>query len=37
MGDAGFVERFADAARPGTYLAIDAAGEVGAGDLSTIS
>jgi MOSC domain-containing protein YiiM len=32
MGDAGFVERFADAARPGSYLAIDAEGEVGAGD-----
>jgi MOSC domain-containing protein YiiM len=32
MGDAGFVHRFADAARPGTYLAIDAAGDVGAGD-----
>jgi MOSC domain-containing protein YiiM len=32
MGDAGFIERFADAARPGSYLAIDAEGEVGAGD-----
>jgi MOSC domain-containing protein YiiM len=32
MADAGFVERFADAARPGTYLAIDDAGELGAGD-----
>ena len=32
MGDAGFVERFADAARPGTYLAIDTLGELGAGD-----
>jgi MOSC domain-containing protein YiiM len=32
MGDAGFVERFADAARPGTYLAIDTVGQLGAGD-----
>ena len=32
MGDTGFVERFADAARPGTYLAIDTVGELGAGD-----
>ena len=32
MADAGFVERFAAAARPGTYLAIDADGELGAGD-----
>ena len=32
MGDAGFVERFADAARPGTYLAIDVEGELGEGD-----
>jgi MOSC domain-containing protein YiiM len=32
MGDAGFIERFADAARPGTYLAIDSDGELGAGD-----
>jgi MOSC domain-containing protein YiiM len=32
MGDAAFVERFAEAARPGTYLAIEAAGDVGAGD-----
>jgi MOSC domain-containing protein YiiM len=32
MGDAGFVERFAEAARPGTYLAIDTPGELGAGD-----
>jgi MOSC domain-containing protein YiiM len=32
MGDAGFVQRFADAARPGTYLAIDTDGELGAGD-----
>jgi MOSC domain-containing protein YiiM len=32
MGDVGFVERFADAARPGSYLAIDAEGEVGADD-----
>ena len=32
MGDAGFVDRFAVAARPGTYLAIETAGDVGAGD-----
>jgi len=32
MGDAGFVDRFAQAARPGTYLAIDTPGELGAGD-----
>ena len=32
MGDAGFVDRFADAARPGTYLTIEEAGDVGAGD-----
>jgi MOSC domain-containing protein YiiM len=32
MGDAGFVDRFGAADRPGTYLAIDEAGEVGAGD-----
>jgi MOSC domain-containing protein YiiM len=32
MGDAEFVGRFADAARPGAYLAIDAEGDVGAGD-----
>jgi MOSC domain-containing protein YiiM len=32
MGDADFVGRFADAARPGTYLAIEAEGDVGAGD-----
>ena len=32
MGDARFVARFADAARPGSYLAIDAPGELGAGD-----
>lgn len=32
MADARFVERFADAARPGTYLAIDSVGELGAGD-----
>jgi len=32
MGDVGFVDRFADAARPGTYLAIELAGGVGAGD-----
>jgi len=32
MGDAAFVGRFAAAGRPGTYLAIDRAGDVGAGD-----
>jgi MOSC domain-containing protein YiiM len=32
MGDAGFVDRFADAARPGTDLTIEEAGELGAGD-----
>ena len=32
MGDAAFVGRFADAARPGTYLAIEGAGDVAAGD-----
>ena len=32
MGDAGFVDRFAAAARPGTYLAIEEAGDVGADD-----
>jgi MOSC domain-containing protein YiiM len=32
MGDAAFVDLFADAARPGTYLAIEQAGEIGAGD-----
>jgi len=32
MGDASFVDRFADAARPGTYLAIEGGGEIGAGD-----
>ena len=32
MGDAAFVERFAEAARPGTYLAIESAGDVGVGD-----
>jgi MOSC domain-containing protein YiiM len=32
MGDAAFVDRFAEAARPGAYLAIEAAGEIGAGD-----
>jgi MOSC domain-containing protein YiiM len=32
MGAADFVDRFADAARPGTYLAIEAGGEIGAGD-----
>ena len=32
MGDGAFVERFADAARPGAYLAIDQSGEIRAGD-----
>jgi MOSC domain-containing protein YiiM len=32
MGDAEFVHRFADAARPGTYLAIEVEGEIGASD-----
>ena len=32
MGDAAFVDQFADAARPGTYLAIERSGDVGAGD-----
>jgi len=32
MGDAAFVDRFAEAARPGAYLAIEEAGELGAGD-----
>jgi MOSC domain-containing protein YiiM len=32
MEDAAFVDRFADAARPGTYLAIEQAGDVEAGD-----
>jgi MOSC domain-containing protein YiiM len=32
MGDAEFVHRFADAARPGTYLGIEIEGEIGAGD-----
>jgi MOSC domain-containing protein YiiM len=32
MGDASFVDRFAEAARPGTYLAIERDGEIGAGD-----
>jgi MOSC domain-containing protein YiiM len=32
MGDAAFVERFAEAGRPGTYLAIDVGGELGASD-----
>jgi MOSC domain-containing protein YiiM len=33
MGDAGFIDRFAYAARPGSYLAIDTEGDVGAGDV----
>ena len=32
MGDAAFVDRFAEAARPGTYLAIESPGDIGAGD-----
>jgi MOSC domain-containing protein YiiM len=32
MGDAAFVDRFAGAARPGTYLAIEAPGDIAAGD-----
>jgi MOSC domain-containing protein YiiM len=32
MGDAAFVDRFADAARPGTYLAIESEGDIGAAD-----
>jgi MOSC domain-containing protein YiiM len=32
MGDVSFVDLFAAAARPGTYLAIDQAGDIGAGD-----
>jgi MOSC domain-containing protein YiiM len=32
MGSADFVDRFAEAARPGTYLAIEQGGEIGAGD-----
>jgi MOSC domain-containing protein YiiM len=32
MGDAAFVGRFADAARPGTYLSIEQPGDVEAGD-----
>ena len=32
MGDAAFVHRFAAAARPGAYLAIEHPGEVGGGD-----
>jgi MOSC domain-containing protein YiiM len=32
MGDAAFVDRFAAAARPGAYLAIEAPGDIGAGD-----
>ena len=32
MGDAAFVRRFAEAGRPGTYLAIERAGGVAAGD-----
>ena len=32
LGDEAFVRRFADGARPGTHLAIDESGDVGAGD-----
>jgi MOSC domain-containing protein YiiM len=32
MGDAAFVRRFAEAGRPGTYLAIERAGDVAGGD-----
>ena len=32
MGDDAFVRRFADAARPGAYCAIEEAGDLGAGD-----
>jgi len=32
MGDAAFVDRFADAARPGAYCAIERPGDVGADD-----
>jgi MOSC domain-containing protein YiiM len=36
MGDANFVDRFADAARPGAYLAIEHPGDIGAGDTITL-
>lgn len=36
MGDPRFPARFAAAARPGTYLAIDEPGDVGAGDAITV-
>jgi MOSC domain-containing protein YiiM len=32
MGDAAFIDRFADAGRPGTYLAIEADGDISASD-----
>ena len=32
MGDAAFVDRFADAARPGSYFSIERGGDVAAGD-----
>jgi MOSC domain-containing protein YiiM len=32
MGDASFVDRFAESGRPGTYLAIEGEGDIGAGD-----
>ena len=36
LDDARFVKRFADAGRPGAYLAIEQPGEVGAGDAITL-
>lgn len=36
MGDTRFPPRFAAAARPGTYLAIDRPGDIGAGDAITV-
>jgi MOSC domain-containing protein YiiM len=36
MGDRRFPPRFAEAGRPGTYLAIDEPGDVGAGDTVTV-
>jgi MOSC domain-containing protein YiiM len=36
MDDARFVKQFADAGRPGAYLAIEQPGEVGAGDAITL-
>jgi MOSC domain-containing protein YiiM len=37
MGDAAFVERFDEAARPGAYLRIVEAGDVGAGDAIVVA